>query len=797
MAPRIDLHARTIEVGITTLLADDFGAATASPMRAAVGADIHQRVQARHLAEPGSRIEVPVQVCCEVDDFVATLRGRIDVLRCRPDGVRVEEIKSTVGPAPRGGPKLERASLQARIYAWALADAGERRPIEVCLRFVSVVDATESEIDLPWTVDGVRAQAQSRLRTLLLRAWREHEAAARRRAWAPGLGLPFDEPRPHQAALMSALQEALALGRPVLAAAPTGIGKTVSALVPALKFAIEHDVPLHWHTAKTTQAALVRDTLRRCVEASGPPPPLLAVTRRAKTRACIPGHLRCHPDACTYLDGIDVRLAADVTVTRWLDEGGIVEPEQVDALGRRARLCPWLVERRLAAHAQVVVGDYNYAFDPAIQVEGLAGVVRIVDEAHNLPPRALERDSPFVSSRVLEAARHVVVGDDVDPHLRTHVLALLDAVDAFIGARWAEIEAQEAAGLDGCAVIELDATAWTTLGAEAARLSVRWSAVRHRVGVSDPDDPLLRLLWTITDMDRVPARAEVVAFVAGPAHARGPGVGLVAVDSSERLAKVHAQARGTIAISATLAPLDAAVDELGLRGLHPITLDVPSPFSVEQLCVRIVDDVDTTLEARADHYEAIARHIDTVRAAHVGNYIAFFPSFAFAGSVAARLRDRRRMWMQLPGTPLASRRATLQRLQQERGCLLVAVTGGVFAEGIDLPGEALSGAVIVGPGPSPVAFDRELRRHRYDDNAGDGFARAYAGPAMRRVVQAAGRVVRTLTDRGVLVLIGRRFTRPPYASLLPDAWTRGNPASMITRDLPEDLRHFWERGTRT
>ncbi len=789
MTPRIDLDARTIEVGITTLLADDFGAAMASPMRAAVGADIHRRVQARHLAEPGARVEVPVQVCCEVDEFIATLRGRIDVLRYRPEGARVEEIKSTVGPPPRGGPRLERASLQARIYAWALADAGERRPIEVCLRFVSVVDGSETEIELPWTVDDVRAQVQAKLQMLLRHARNEHDAAAKRRAWVPNLGLPFAEPRPHQAALMSALEEALALGRPVLAAAPTGIGKTVSALVPALRFAIDHDVPLHWHTAKTTQAELVRDTLRRCIEASGPAPPLLTITRRAKARACIPGHLRCHPDACAYLDGVEARLTADETVARWQREGGIIEPAHIDTLGRRARMCPWVVERHLAARAQVVVGDYNYAFDPT--VGGPAEVVRVVDEAHNLPDRARERDSPFVASRLVSAARHVVVADDGDPHLRTDVLALLDAVEAFMGARWAEARAREIAGLDGCAPIELDASAWAAIAEVAARLSVRWSAVRHRVGVAEPDDPLLHLLWAIVDMDRVPARAEVVAFVAGPDHARGPGVGLVAIDSSERLAKIHALARGTIAVSATLAPLDIAVDELGLRSLHPISLDVPSPFSPEQLCVRIVDDVDTTLQARADHYDAIAHHIDTVRAAHPGNYVAFFPSFAFAGSVARRLQDRRRMWMQLPGMPPAARQATLQRLRQERGCLLVAVSGGVFAEGIDLPGEALSGAVIVGPGPSPIAFDRELRRQRYDEVAGDGFVRAYAGPAMRRVVQAAGRVVRTLTDRGVLVLVGRRFTRPPYASLLPDAWTRGNPAGLIAEDLGAELRRFW------
>jgi DNA excision repair protein ERCC-2 len=255
------------------------------------------------------------------------------------------------------------------------------------------------------------------------------------------------------------------------------------------------------------------------------------------------------------------------------------------------------------------------------------------------------------------------------------------------------------------------------------------------------------------------------------------------VNPAPLLREVHERLGGCVMMSATLRPEAHWSHVLGLE--DPVGLSVPSPFPPENRRVVIVPSVRTTLRERSRQYARIARLIERVVAVRPGRYVAYFPSFPFLEEVRSRLRVER----VLAQRPDADRCAVLERVQAESELLLLAVLGGVFAEGIDMRG--LAGAIVVGPGLPAVSDERAAMAEYFEQLAGDGWERAMVVPGMQRVVQAAGRVHRTPDDRGVIVLLGERFTRQPYADHLPPAWARYGPAELVADDPVRALAEFW------
>jgi DNA excision repair protein ERCC-2 len=262
---------------------------------------------------------------------------------------------------------------------------------------------------------------------------------------------------------------------------------------------------------------------------------------------------------------------------------------------------------------------------------------------------------------------------------------------------------------------------------------------------------------------------------------------------------LHERLRGfhsVVAMSATLTPFAFYQDVLGFPPERTFTAEFPSPFPPENRQILVIPDVSTTYRERQRHAPHIARIIDNVVAQRAGHYIAFFPSFEFLRLV--------RPWLRVPAPCLfeqtaamtdADRATLLHSLHQDAATplLVLAVQGGIFAEGVDYPGEALIGVVIVGPGLPRVDTEQELIRAYYEEKYGRGFAYAYLYPGMNRVIQSAGRVIRSETDVGIIALLDKRFTYQNYAELLPSHWYTNSPRELITRNYQRDLTRFWAR----
>ena len=474
--------------------------------------------------------------------------------------------------------------------------------------------------------------------------------------------------------------------------------------------------------------------------------------------------------------------------------------------------------------------------DARAETDAPAGVV-IIDEAHNLFDRARGYQSCFLGLDELDRIRDHLRGGEMPPgrmptalrnasllwttadqlvaasdssagplapSLRDDLIDLCEdlragiaaAADAALGPlHVGELVEGQTPACDCCG---LQSGPWNQLAGRAARLALGYVLDRRShqdQGPLGPRDPVLAALETVGRIrDSVVARRPAVIPYVATRHAPGgAGFGVLCVDPAEYLSRCHGRAAGTVAMSATLEPLGYFADALGLAArqgsalagnsqmisplaMSPLAIAVESPFPAENRCVVVVPDVDTRYRERARHYRAIAGHIETIVRARPGRYAAFFPSFGFLARVREHLTlPPEGVLVQLPEMPQGLRDALLERFRDSAGpTLLCAVLGGAFAEGIDLPGDQLIGAIIVGPGLPALGFERVSMQRYFDERVGAGFEYAMLYPGMQRVVQAAGRVIRTAEDRGVIALLGRRFIERRHADCLPADWRQSD-----------------------
>jgi DNA excision repair protein ERCC-2 len=868
----VDFERKRITAAIRELAAGpaerERGRGLAVPrLRVELGQEVHRAYRRRRaaLGPEAFTAEVALSIERKLEGFTACVRGRADGVLHDTDGAGlvVEEVKSVALDEPALSAltvaDVPAYDLQARFYALCLAAQQPARPVRARLVLVSVIDDSERLIELAYDAGQTAAELDALLRAAVVEAETARARARRRADGAARLVFPYTAPRPPQQALLDACADGLAAGRPVLAEAPTGTGKTAAALLAGLRHALASDAQLYFATAKTTQTEHVARTFADLVRAADlPAGALTAVTLRARDRMCPPGTLQCHPAHCAYLRDYEPRLAQSGLLPA-LAAAGHADPDTIYARGQSLTLCPFELSRDLAAAADLVICDYNHVYDRAAALapfaERAAGEPRdaadtpaavvVIDEAHNLVDRARAYDSPAVrradavtvreriragvyltssppgatgalpGTGMLPAAGMALPCTPAGEHVLHGIEALCDELCAHIDAAYENAvrdgrgfvdDATPLAGLpdamsdnvSDALPASLDALedTWHALADRAASLLLGFSLCCRLHDLVFPRDPLIDLLRAVMHVRALIAARDraLIPYVAGPAAPGGAAVGVCCVDPSRRLAAQHRRTRGLLAMSATLAPLGYYRSLLGLDDLDPVTVRVPGPFPPEHRCALIVPTVTTRLRERDQHAPAIARLIQDIVSVRPGRYAAYFPSFAFLERVRSLLDlPRGSLLTQLPDMPAPLRQRLIERMRAQPGpTLLLAVTGGVFAEGIDLPGEDLIGAIVVGVGLPAPSFERALMRRYFDEHAdGHGFAHAMLYPAMQRVIQAAGRVLRTPEDRGVIALLDRRFAEPGYVDCLPADWYHYHPSELVTEDPVRRVIEFW------
>lgn len=690
------------------------------------------------------------------------VRGRADGYD--PDRQLLEEVKTFKGDLNRMPANHRHLHwAQAKIYGALLCRQFDLAELTVSLVYFDIGRQTEAP-PLVQTCTATELQAffAGLCERFIIWADGELRHRERRDAALTNLRFPHPEFRSGQRDLAKAVFTAARLGRCLLAQAPTGIGKTVATLFPMLKACPVQELDkVFFLTAKGSGRSLALtalDTLRQSDSAM----PLRVIELVAREKSCEHPDKACHGDSCPLARGFYDRLPAARTAAVSAET---LTRESLREIARSHGVCPYYLGQEVARWCDVIVGDYNHFFDSSAMLHALtqANAWRVgvlVDEAHNLVDRARAMYSASLHSAQLRAVLAAAPAPLKKPLQR-------------LQRQWKRLVKEES---EPYTVLDAPPQAF------ASALQDATGAISEHLAESPTlvDSALLQFYFTALQFTRLLDTFGThshfdISLDPGTRSGRRPAESTLCLRNllpAPFLKPRFAAAQSAVLFSATLTPWHFYADTLGLPD-DSAWLDVAPPFKAEQLSVHIARDVSTRYRHRSSSLAPIAHLIAAQYAAAPGNYIAFFSSFDYLEQAMAAFSRRHPdipTWQQGRRMDEVDRDGFLARFAVDGCGVGFAVLGGMFAEGIDLTGTRLIGAFVATLGlPQQNPVNEALRR-RLDGEFGTGYDYAYLFPGIRKVVQAAGRVIRTPTDRGVLHLIDDRFASPEVLRLLPTWW---------------------------
>jgi DNA excision repair protein ERCC-2 len=740
----------------------------------------HQKVQRSRPTEYTP--EIPVHHRIETDNYVLEVGGRIDGLYDYADRVIIDEIKTTTKDLNQIiQTENESHWGQAKCYAYIYALQHHLEHIEVQLTYVHLEYEAQKELRRSFDRNTLQKFFDTLVAQYLQWADTIVEWLQTRNDSINALSFPFTIYRPGQNEMMEEVASAINQGSQLLIQAPTGIGKTMAVIFPSLKaLAHGHVAKVFYLTARTTgktAAETALDVLRN----SGLN--LKSLTLTAKEKICFNSEKLCNGDDCTFAKGYYDRINKALKDAFTHDS---FTRASIISLAKKHHVCPFEFSLELSLWVDCIIGDYNYAFDPRVYLKRFfqdydTDYMLLVDEAHNLIDRAREMFSAEVHKQPVLALRRQLKNRLPQVY---HTLGKLNSLILAERKKCSEEgnpRAQRELPDDVCTVLREftgQAEGWLKLNL----------SLPFRQQLLDFYFEAKRFLHTAERYDDNYATCYI--------HSDNDFcIKLFCIDPARHLRETLGRIRTSIFFSATLSPMHYFIESLGCDD-SASTLMLPSPFDNANLCVLIAGRISALYKYREFTKVDVARAISLLIDQKRGNYIIYFPSYEYMTMVYEIFRARRpriQTIVQSARMTEHDRETFIEKFSAVTNNHLIgfAVMGGVFAESIDLLGDRLTGAVIVGVGLPPRSLERELIKNYFDAINESGFAFAYVYPGMIKVLQAAGRVIRSETDRGVILLVDTRFTTPAYRSLLPQEW---RPVLVNRFDSIGDvLKDFWRK----
>ncbi len=741
------------ELAETMMLTGSIDNRYVSRGRMAEGVRLHKYMQKHYGEQDAAELTVKTSLVSD-DGICLEIGGRIDGVRNIGTRPVVEEIKSTRRD-PDFISEAQPAHLaQCELYAYIFAKLNELTEIDMRVTYIHVsskniksFEYTKSFAELQSFFDEITSGYLDFLR-FRLRLEKERDASL------ASLEFPFGYRR-YQKEIISSISDVIASGKNVFINAPTGTGKTLDALFPALKaLPTLRSGHIFYLTAKSTQKDVAAHALELLYRRSGLK--LKGVIITAKEKACMLPTPACNPEDCEYakdyydkLKGLVEKIAAD---------NELITREIIMKYAEECKVCPFELGLDLTGICDVIICDYNYVFDPAaalkrfFDTDAKTDNIFLIDEAHNLSDRSRDMYSAALDkSTVLRLKRELA---DV-PQLASS-LGKINTILLSLSKKADESGVYIAPGPDAQLLAELSV--------------FQFEADRFLGRAPRGDDAYRHLLDFYFDT----VAFTNIAALMGEAHtvyydAKENFLKLFCTDAREYLRDCLAKGRSAVFFSATLTPLDYYCELLG-GSKNDYVMNVKSIFPQDNFKIAIDRSIQTTYEKRAMYYGAAADRIHRTVNHERGNYIVYFPSYAYMDAVYMAYCEK------YGGEDILMQRRSMT--EEERGDFIAsftdfscvcafAVAGGVFAEAIDLTGNKLIGCIICGVSLPMICTERELIRKHYDAAGRSGFDYAYVYPAMNKVLQAMGRVIRTVDDRGTAVLLDARFTYPSYRKCFP------------------------------
>lgn len=742
------------------------------------GSRLHRKLQKR--MGPGYQAEVTLKYPVMLDGFCVSLEGRADGIWTDEEStVVVDEIKGTYRDVMQMEEAFPVHLAQARCYAWIYAEQNHLECVRIRMIYANL-DTEETRTFMEFCAkEELDAWFQALMKEYERWVTFEYQWKQRRETSLQELVFPY-EYRAGQRELIVSVYRTILRNKRLFIQAPTGVGKTLSVLFPSLKSMGEGiSDKIFYLTARTITRTVAGDALDilRQQKVS-----IKSIVLTAKDKLCICEETVCDPDHCPYAKGHFDRIN-EAVYDLWTNGPDSLTREVILAQAHKHRVCPFELNLDLSSWMDVIICDYNYVFDPNVYLKRFFGEnikgswLFLVDEAHNLVERGRSMYSAcLVKEDFLEMKRLVRGKSDV-------LVRALERCNRYLLALKRECEGgyqrlEQAGGF----TIHL-----MHLLSEMDHFLERPLAEELRVKLTDFYFGVRSFLYIC---DRVDENYELYTELDAEGKFR---IHLFCVRPAVNLRLCLDKGISTVFFSATLLPVNYYKDLL-TGSPEDYAVYAQSPFDTGKRLLLVGTDVSSRYTRRGEtEYRRMADYVCRTAESRKGNYLIFFPSYQMLQEVYSRCLEQGNLLCirQEAGMNEEERERFLSRFEEEHEQSMAAfcVMGGIFSEGIDLVNEKLIGALIVGTGLPQVCREREILKDYFDRKGLDGFAYAYQYPGMNKVLQAAGRVIRTDEDRGVILLLDERFLNHAYKKLFPREWEQHQYCRIDS--VSEYLTDFW------
>ena len=739
---------------------------------------IHQKIQKSRPANYQAEVAVTHQI--ETELFSLKISGRVDGIYLDFEPVLVEEIKTT----SRSFDYLAHHPNvihwgQLKSYAYMFAKHRNLSNIDAQLTYYQVDTGKIKSFQKCFSVDELEPFFQNLVNQYaawvqtIVRWQRSRDDSIRQ------LIFPFNRYRAGQREMAVDVYRTIKNKSQLLVQAATGIGKTMAVVFPAIKSIAEGiSTKIFYLTARTTGRIAAEKALD---ELRNKKLKIKSLTITAKDKICFNLEAACNPEECEYCRGHYDRVN-DALVDVFHQDA--FTRQAIEVIARCHRLCPFEFSLELARWVDCIICDYNYAFDPRVFLrrffqEDDGDFTFLIDEAHNLVDRSREMFSADLYKQPLLDVRRAIRRE------LPQIAKILGKINYWMVKARKLCDESSAARHDRKPPDDL-----LPLLHRFLSITERW-LVRNIKSAFRQE--LLDLYFEISGFMRVAENFDESYVTCFEKIKKDFKLKLFCIDPSHQLKRALDRCHAAVFFSATMTPMTYFHQIFGCHE-SAMRLNIPSPFPAENLRIFISDNISTLFRQRESTKHQVSRAISTFIHQKKGNYLIFFPSYVYMQLVYEAFKSDCPHIENIVQTPTMSeseRDTFLQHFNRENPKSIVgfAVLGGIFGEGIDLVGERLSGAVVVGVGLPGISLERELIREYFNATLQAGFEFAYQYPGINRVLQAAGRVIRSENDRGAILLIDRRYATYRYRALLLEQWETINVRNH--QQFAEKLQKFW------
>ncbi|MBV4436903.1 ATP-dependent DNA helicase [Clostridium tyrobutyricum] len=776
-----------------------------SNVRALEGTRVHQKIQQQYkdkiIGDKSATYNCEVSLKYEIiyRKFKFLIEGRADGIILEDDCVTIDEIKTVTRPLEMIDATYNPLHLaQVKCYAYIYAYENKLDYICVQLTYYNINDHKVKFIKEKINIEDLRGFFIDILDKYykwveLKKDWNDI-----RNKSIDDLKFPFKSYRTGQRKLAAVVYGTIRDKKRLFVQAPTGIGKTISTIFPSIKaLATQKLSTIFYLTAKTTTRATAEETLKIMFERGLR---LKSITITAKEKVCLNDDTACNPEHCEYARGHYNRV--NEAIFEIINSEDLITRDKIIKYSKKFQICPFEFCLDTALFCDYVICDYNYAFNPRVYLrrffdESSEKNVLLIDEAHNLVDRSRDMFSAEIYKKSFLHIKKFIKKED------NKILKCLNKINSYMLdlKKNCNLEFKDLKDkLSGDIVyIKKNIYAQKSKMSEIYFLLKNFSSQIEEWMIKNAGqtgyDEILDEYFTVNNFIRIYEiyNDNFITYIENMAG--DLKVKILCIDPSTLLDERMKSAEASILFSATLSPMNYFKDILGGRA-EDYNMTLLCPFERRNREILISSNISTVYRSREESCLPIINYIKTVVSRRTGNYIVFFPSYGYMDRVYELFIEKFpdvKTSIQKSGMSESEREKFLNDFKEDskESFISFAVLGGLFSEGIDLKGDKLIGSIIVGVGLPKISFERDIIMDFFNKKNGLGYEYSYMYPGMNKILQAAGRVIRTESDRGVILLIDKRFMTVKYKKLFPREWYP-NHIIDCEHDIESILKVFWD-----